>query len=266
MNYVITSGKTVDVAVEDALSQLGVSRNEVEVEIIEEASKGLFGLIGAKEATVKVSIIEDPLDIVKEIFNKVEDKKETTKVEPTESVKEKPVEIKMENKPVEAPIENENKDDIDIEVKASEFLGVILDEMGLEYSLEISLNGDILSVVVLSEEPEKLGIVIGKRGVTLDALQYLLSVIVNKETEEYVKVILDSNDYRKKREQSLVALAEKMAKKAKKYRNRVKLEPMNPYERRIIHSTVSGMKDVKTYSEGKDPYRRVVIVYDREKK
>lgn len=264
MNYVITSGKTVDAAVENALSQLGAKREDVSVEVIEEASKGLFGLIGAKDATVKVSIVEDPLDIVKEIFGTGEEKKTEPLVE--EVIVEE-VKVKAVTKEVKSEIKVEDKvEDFNIEEKTEEFLSTILNEMGIHYSLDIKLNADILNVEILSDEPEKLGVVIGKRGVTLDSLQYLLSVIVNKNVEDRVKVVLDSNDYRSKREQALVSLANKMAKKAKKYKNKVKLEPMNPYERRIIHSTLHNMSEIKTYSEGKDPYRRVVIAYDRDKK
>lgn len=205
MRYVIKQSRTVEDAIKDALLELDVSEEDVEIEIMEEPSKGLFGLIGTKEAKVKVSVVNDSVHI------------------------------------------------------AQEFLEKIFTSMNIKADTEIRKEEDILYVDIHNVDPSDKGIIIGKRGNTLDSIQYLLSLTINKNKEKYIRVALDIEDYRKKREQTLVKLAEKMAEKAK-YTNRpVKLEPMNPFERRIIHSALQKHNGITTYSEGNEPFRRVVI-------
>ncbi len=142
---------------------------------------------------------------------------------------------------------------------ARDFLESVLETMNIEgdFDIEVKKNDLYIDIVDLSSKDK--GIIIGKRGNTLDSLQYLTSLIVNKETEKYVRISLDCGNYRQKREETLRSLAKKMADKSKSTKRAVKLEPMNPYERRIIHSALQKSQDVKTYSEGKDPYRRIVI-------
>ncbi len=206
MKHVIKSAKTVEEALKDALIELEAKENEVEVEILEEPSKGLFGLIGTKEAKVKVTLIYNPIE------------------------------------------------------NADNFLMNVFNHMGIQAKNEIKIEDNILSVDVQDISPSDMGILIGKRGNTLDSIQYLLSLAINKKQDDYLKVIIDSEGYREKREQTLIRLANKMAEKAKYSKRAVKLEPMNPYERRIIHSTLHDFHGVNTYSEGDEPYRRVVIV------
>lgn len=205
MKYIIKSAKTVEIAISEALLELNLNREEVEVEVLEEAKNGLFGLIGTKDATIKVSEIKN------------------------------------------------------IEKLSKEFLRKIVHTMNLEATIEVKRDKNILNIDIVGIDPEEKGIIIGKRGNTLDAMQYLLSIFVNKEEEDYIKVILDIEGYRKKREITLTRLAQKMAQKAIATKVKVKLEPMNPYERRIIHSTLQDYKEITTFSEGNDPYRRVVI-------
>ena len=205
MKSVVKVSKTVEDALAEALQELDVNEDKVEVEIIEEPSRGLFGLIGTKDAKIKVTIKYNPVDM------------------------------------------------------AREFLSKILSSMGIDGNLEIELKEDILHIDVVDIVSSDLGIIIGKRGNTLDSVQYLTSLFINKSGEKYIKISLDSEGYRKKREDSLRRLAKKMADKASYSRRPVKLEPMNPYERRIIHSSLQNYKGVSTYSEGEDPYRRVVI-------
>ncbi len=205
MKYIIKSAKTVEIAISEALLELNLNREEVEVEVLEEAKNGLFGLIGTKDATIKVSEIKN------------------------------------------------------IEKLSKEFLRKIVHTMNLEATIEVKRDKNILNIDIVGIDPEEKGIIIGKRGNTLDAMQYLLSISVNKEEEDYIKVILDIEGYRKKREITLTRLAQKMAQKAIATKVKVKLEPMNPYERRIIHSTLQDYKEITTFSEGNDPYRRVVI-------
>lgn len=206
MKYIIKSSRTVEDAVKDALSELDVSEDEVKVEILEEPSKGLFGLIGSREAKVKVSLINDPIEI------------------------------------------------------ADNFLTKVLSSMGISATNAIEKNGDILAVDISNITPSDMGILIGKRGNTLDSIQYLLSLAINKNRSSYLKVVVDTEGYRAKREETLVRLATKMAEKARYSKRPIKLEPMNPYERRVIHSTLQNFDGINTYSEGDEPYRRVVIV------
>lgn len=205
MEYIIKSAKTVDDAINEALLELGTEKEDVEVEIIDEGSKGFLGLIGGRDAEVKV--------------------------------------IKVKK----------------IEELAKEFLEKIVESMSLEASVKTKRENNNLIIDVVGINPKNKGIIIGKRGKTLDAIQYLLSIYVNKEEEEYIKVIMDIEGYRKKRKKSLIRLAKRMANKSLSSGRKVKLEPMNPYERRIIHSTLQNFKGVETFSEGEDPYRRVVI-------
>lgn len=205
MNYIIKSAKTVEEAIKQTLSELNLEREQVEVEILEEASRGFFGLIGAKDAKIKVSEIKN------------------------------------------------------IEKLAKEFLEKIVTSMDLEASIETKREKNTLFIDVKGIDPDDKGIIIGKRGNTLDAMQYLLSLFINKEEEDYIKIVLDIEGYREKREKTLVRLAQRMSDKAVSNGIQVKLEPMNPYERRIIHSTLQSNRKIKTFSEGNEPYRRVVI-------
>ena len=143
--------------------------------------------------------------------------------------------------------------------KASNFLDLLLKKMNITCDYEIEFDNDTLNIVVNNIEGKDKGILIGKRGNNLDSLQYILSLIVNKGRNNYVRTIVDIDGYRDKREKTLERLAFKKADKCRYYKKKIKLEPMNPYERRIIHSALQSEKDIITYSEGEDPYRRVVI-------
>jgi spoIIIJ-associated protein len=143
--------------------------------------------------------------------------------------------------------------------KASKFLDLLLKKMNIDCDYEIEFDNDTLDIVVNNIEGKEKGILIGKRGKNLDSLQYILSLIVNKGRNNYVRTIVDIDGYRDKREKTLERLALKKADKCRYYKKKIKLEPMNPYERRIIHSALQSEDDIITYSEGEDPYRRVVI-------
>lgn len=136
------------------------------------------------------------------------------------------------------------------------FLRDLFQGMDLEVQIEIERKGDTLNIYL---EGPNMGVIIGRRGQTLDAVQYLASLVVNKGKENYLKVFIDTENYRKKREETLIKLANKMARKARKIGKTITLEPMNPYERRIIHSTLQGNPFVQTYSEGEEPFRKVAI-------
>lgn len=269
MNYVIKTGKSVDEAVREALKELNISREKAEIEILDEGQKGFLGLIGSKDATVKVWPREDETkSILNEIFN------EEIETEKSQEAVHEDVELEIENNEVSTEevqevidveegtknIEEENQEILDT---AREFISKILNTFELENSMEMELKDNVLTINVNGDE-NRLGILIGKRGVTLDSIQYILNLIVNKKSSRYIRVNLDSSGYREKRKETLINLANKMANKVTKTGRSVKLEPMNSYERKIIHTALQDYEGVLTHSEGKDPFRKVVIQKERK--
>ena len=196
-----TAGKTVDDAIEAALEQLGAEMDDVEVTVLEEGSKGLFG-IGSRQARVQVRLKPDPAE------------------------------------------------------EGVCFLESVFEKMNVDVDIEKYEDEDS---VLFKISGKNSGIIIGRRGETLDALQYLTSLVVNKRSKRYMRVTIDIENYREKREETLARLARRLADKVVKYRRNISLEPMNPYERRIIHSTLQNNEYVETYSMGEDPNRKVVI-------
>ena len=272
MNYVIKTGKSVDEAVREALSELNISRENAEIEVLDEGQKGFLGLIGSKDATVKVWQKEDETkSILNEIFNgEIESEKSQDAVQDN-------VELEIENNEVSSNDEKEVQEVIDVEeslksieeeneeilATAREFISKILDTLELENIVEMELDDNTLNINVNGDE-NRLGILIGKRGVTLDSIQYILNLLVNKKSSRYIRVNLDSSGYREKRKETLINLANKMANKVTKTGRSVKLEPMNSYERKIIHKALQDYEGVLTHSEGKDPFRKVVIQKERK--
>lgn len=291
MTYVIKTGKTVDEAVNEALKELKLSRDKVNIEILQEASKGFLGF-GSKDAAVKVSEKEDTKDILKEIFssdleseksnkvnlkNKKENKTEVSKnseFSQKNLIEDKKIkenkERAEENKVEKLEEDNSEEDSYDYSLNeeefknlAKEFIEKVMTPLNLEYELETSLEENVLTVNILGDE-KKLGIVIGKRGVTLDAIQYLLSLIINKHSDRFIRVIVDSSGYRQRRKQTLESLSERIAKKVVRTNRSVRLEPMNAHERKIIHEALQNFEGVLTHSEGTEPYRRIVIQRERK--
>ena len=272
MNYVIKTGKSVDEAVREALSELNISRENAEIEVLDEGQKGFLGLIGSKDATVKVWQKEDETkSILNEIFN------EEIESEKSQDAVQNDVELEIENNEVSNNDEKEVQEVIDVEeslksieeeneeilAAAREFISKILDTLELENIVEMELDDNTLNINVNGDE-NRLGILIGKRGVTLDSIQYILNLLVNKKSSRYIRVNLDSSGYREKRKETLINLANKMANKVTKTGRSVKLEPMNSYERKIIHTALQDYEGVLTHSEGKDPFRKVVIQKERK--
>lgn len=154
-------------------------------------------------------------------------------------------------------------EEISLEEVAKRFLRDVFEAMHMEVAVDVKYNEEdkTMDIDLVGEE---MGVLIGKRGQTLDSLQYLVSLVVNKEVDEYIRVKVDTEDYRARRKETLENLAKNIAYKVKKTRRAVSLEPMNPYERRIIHSTLQNDKYVSTHSEGDEPFRRVVVTYKRQ--
>jgi spoIIIJ-associated protein len=207
MDWVETKGKTFEEAVNQALAELNCSKEEVDIEILEESSKGFFGIIGGKEAKVRV-------------------------------VKKAKV-----SEPLELTVQ---------------FLKETIQLMGVEAEVEIIEAEETITLTMVGKS---LGTVIGWRGETLDALQYLTGLMSNRyyETHDHKRIILDAEGYRLRREKTLIKLALKLCEKVKRTGHRVVLEPMNPQERRIIHTALQNESAIQTLSEGEDPFRKVII-------
>ena len=277
------SAKTLDDAITEALIQLGVTSDRLEYEVIEKGSAGFLG-IGMKQAVIEAwKKEEEPEvtveDIIKEEFRtekkpeapKKKEKparaKEEAKAEPAAEVKKEtaaePAAAKEEPEeaaPVKKEVELAKVEDQTIEA-VSRFINDTLKAMNMEVKTSASIDED--GALCIDMEGEHMGILIGKRGQTLDALQYLANRVANKHQDGYVRVKLDTENYRARREETLKHLAKNIAHKVKRNRRPVALEPMNPYERRIIHSALQSDPYVTTHSEGEEPYRKVVVTLKR---
>ena len=307
-DYIQFSAKTKSEAITKACIELGVSSDQLEIQVISEGSNGFFG-IGSKPAVIKVRKIEpvSEEEEMKEIVETVkldsfkeeapvQEEKKTEAIKPVKkeikepkAVSEKPRQPKpvkegaakekqprefrepkekqvreKTTKPVK-PVEilTDPEEIKEVENRAKVFLRDVFASMNLgevEITSEYNTTDGSLEV---DFEGEDMGILIGKRGQTLDSLQYLTSLVVNKGKSNYIRVKLDTEDYRKRRKETLENLARGIAYKVRKTRKPVILEPMNPYERRIIHSALQGNKFVETVSEGEEPYRHVVVKLKR---
>ena len=271
MKSVEIVGKTISEAVEEGAAKLGVGLNDVEYTVVDEGSKGFLGL-GARPTRVKVylpgfeneveEVKPEPPKEVKKAEKKAEKKeaKPEAKAETKEAAKpEAPVQAAEENTAEEhterPPLSDEDK--AKIIAGAENFLKSVFDTM----KLSVNFNSEFLDnkQLVINMDGDEMGVIIGKRGQTLDSLQTLTSLVVNKSDYPYINVTLDTESYRERRKETLERLAFNLAKKCKHNRKNVVLEPMNPYERRIIHSTLQNDRYVTTYSEGVEPHRYVVI-------
>ena len=207
MKTIEITGKNVQEALSSALAELNLTEDKVDVEILDEGSKGLFNLIGTKPAKIKVT---QKFNIIDEV---------------------------------------------------NTFLSDVISAMGVQADINTVEEADSINIQLSGE---KMGLIIGYRGETLDSLQYLVSLVANKDHgKPYKKVVLDAENYRKKRCETLTKVAQKTAEKVKKTGRPYRLEPMNPYERRIIHSTLQEYAQINTYSEGDEPFRRIVVSLKR---
>ena len=268
------SAKTVDDAITEALIQLGVTSDRLEYEVIEKGSAGFLG-IGMKQAVIEARRKPEPKE------EKVEEPvvEEPVKAEPKKVEAVQPQKAAAEKKAdepqkaaFEKAVEKEVKEEVKKETKLVEvqpqtieavedFLKNTMKAMDMEVELKTEIDQDGALCVDMSGE--HMGILIGKRGQTLDSLQYLANRVANKHQEGYVRVKLDTENYRARREETLKHLAKNIAHKVKRNRRPVALEPMNPYERRIIHSALQSDPAVSTHSEGEEPYRKVVVTLAR---
>ena len=258
--YIDVTGRTEDEAVANALAQLGLDRDDVSVEILERAKSGFLG-IGASPAKVRVSYGEEE-EVVVEEPKKAEVKKEVKKAAAPKA-EEKPAKTEevKEEAPVAAaaPCEGEATDAKAEEIRT--FLTGLLSH--LESNAVIKIYEAEKGHYKIYLEGDKLGQLIGRRGETLDAIQQLTNYSVNRGSDKRVRIHIDAENYREKREKSLESLAVKVAGKVTRYRRNVTLEPMNAYERHVIHTALQEYPGVTTYSTGTEPNRRVIVAYER---
>ena len=284
MNEITVSAKTLDDAITEALIQLGITSDQLDYDVIEKGSAGFLGF-GCKQAVIRArrkvqEVKEEPVSeekeekevkveksekrekpVVKKEFRK-ENKRDTKKDNKRENRKENkketvPVKEVVEKKEQKLGVVQENTI-----TECEKFLKDVLGTMGMDVQITSSIDEE--GALNINMEGDNMGILIGKRGQTLDSLQYLTNRIANKSQEDYVRVKLDTENYRQRRKETLENLAKNIAYKVKRTKKAVSLEPMNPYERRVIHSALQGDKYVSTHSEGEEPYRRVVITLARK--
>ena len=293
MEYKEFSAKTVEDAVIKASIELETASDHVEYEVIEKGSTGILGLFGSKPAVIRARVKEEAaaetegITPVKEFEKESVKETETAKVEKaaaekvektakTEKAaenfdkgayqKEKTAESEMESASGE---EQKNQETVSAgsnfdSDEYEKFLNDIFRIMDMEVKIESKFDekNNMLDINLVGDD---MGILIGKRGQTLDSLQYLVSLLVNKKRESYVRVKLDTENYRERRKETLETLAKNIASKVKRTKRPVSLEPMNPYERRVIHAVLQNDKYVLTRSEGEEPYRHVVVFLKRER-
>jgi len=227
MSNVIASGKTVEEAVIKGLSQLGVSQDRVTVNILRQPSKGFLGLIGVREAKVELTLLQEliPDSVV-------------------ETVK---------------PLSGSSNPDVvegDPYAVAVQFILDVGRSMGLEVQVDVQHSKEATTLHIFGPD---LGLMIGRRGQTLDSLQYLANIVANRVSNSYIRIILDAENFRERRKKTLEELADRLAGRVIRSNKEVVLEPMSPQERKVIHAKLQDHKLVKTYSKGEDPNRRVVI-------
>lgn len=298
MNEITVSAKTLDDAITEASIQLGVASDQMEYDVIEKGSAGFLG-IGSRQAVIRARIKKTVTDEIKAEEIKPEEikkefkkdfrkdrkefvghkerkeHKEYKKDSKKDFKKEPKKEFVKENKTetasavtAAAPVYEEKKElHVAVVTEATQkicekFLQEVLQAMGMgEVTIVSSIDEE--GALAIEMSGDNMGILIGKRGQTLDSLQYLTNRVANKSQDGYVRVKLDTEDYRKRRKQTLENLAKNIAYKVKRSRKPISLEPMNPYERRIIHSALQADDRVSTHSEGEEPYRRVVVTPNR---
>ena len=239
MEYMEFSAKTVSDAITEACQKFTVTSEKLDYVVVSEGSSGFLGL-GVKPAIIKARVKEEEKEVVKA--------SETVAV----PAKEEKVVVAATTTASDVSVEEQAKKFLQDVFKAMN-MTVVIDAKYIEaeHTLDVELSGD------------EMGVLIGKRGQTLDSLQYLISLVVNKGTGEYIRVKVDTENYRQRRKETLENLAKNISYKVKRTKRPVSLEPMNPYERRIIHSALQNDRYVTTHSEGEEPFRRVVVTLKR---
>ncbi|WP_270302479.1 RNA-binding cell elongation regulator Jag/EloR [Baileyella intestinalis] len=287
-------GVDVDTAVDLALKELKLTRDKVDVEVLEESSSGFLG-IGSKLARVRVTAKEDVAansrkekakfddidkilaglpenqeisvpDEIREDYDRFE-QEELEDARASQSAREAASRNRKDSKKKSRIRRRQSRPQVSLmfdlsdlepveEHPVKDFLEEVADKMGIDLNFSVKVGKNLVHVDISGKDT---GTIIGKRGQTLDSIQYLAGLVVNKDSDQYIRVVLDAENYRAKREQTLIDLANRLAGKVERSNHSITLEPMNPYERKVIHATLQNHPKVQTRSEGKDPYRRVII-------
>ena len=273
-DYITVSAKTLDDAITEALVQLGVTSDRLDYIVVEKGSEGFLG-IGRKQAVIKARRKREE----KPVEETVEESKVETpvkeEVKPEKKTEKKPAKehshTKKNVREEKPEVKSEPKKEVElakVEPQTIEtcekFIYDVMNAMGMD-DVKVTSVVDEEGALSINMEGSNMCILIGKRGQTLDSLQYLTNRVANKMQDGYVRVKLDTEDYRRRRKETLENLAKNIASKVKRTRKTVSLEPMNPYERRIIHSALQSDPAVSTHSEGEEPYRRVVVTLVRNR-
>ena len=273
-DYITVSAKTLDDAITEALVQLGVTSDRLDYIVVEKGSEGFLG-IGRKQAVIKARRKREE----KPVEETVEESKVETpvkeEVKPEKKTEKKPAKehshTKKNVREEKPEVKSEPKKEVElakVEPQTIEtcekFIYDVMNAMGMD-DVKVTSVVDEEGALSINMEGSNMGILIGKRGQTLDSLQYLTNRVANKMQDGYVRVKLDTEDYRRRRKETLENLAKNIASKVKRTRKTVSLEPMNPYERRIILSALQSVPAVYTHSDGEEPYRRVVVTLVRNR-
>ena len=253
------SARTVDEALTKATVELGVTSDKLDYEVVEKGSSGFLGL-GSKEALIRVSLHNESSDdnAAKASADVSSESTEPDHSEPSVLNLTEDDAAQDNSSDDSVSEESEPVDGEGVKQRASEFLTSVFEAMGLEVELNLQFDQQSKTLSIEMSGPQ-MGIIIGKRGQTLDSLQYLTNLAINRKLDTYVRVKMDTEDYRKRRKATLENLAHNVAYKVKRTRHAVSLEAMNPYERRVIHYALQHDSYVTTYSEGEEPYRHVVV-------
>ena len=262
MEFIDVSAKTIEDAIAKGVAQLAAEGQElVETKVLEQPSNGFLG-IGRKPAVVRLFFTSVAKTATQEEVAHVEEQSVAVASEPvatTETeVQDTVVEASVEEKPSKKELSKEDQQEI--AEKGKQFLDDMFTQMGLTVVIEKMMTKDKITFQVHGED---LGILIGKHGQTLDAIQYLTNLVAHKDVSGHCHIVVDVENYRSRREETLVNLAKRLASKVKRNRQKVSLEPMNAFERKIIHTALQGDKHIVTNSEGDEPFRHVVITYKK---
>ena len=273
-DYITVSAKTLDDAITEALVQLGVTSDRLDYIVVEKGSEGFLG-IGRKQAVIKARRKREE----KPVEETVEESKVETpvkeEVKPEKKTEKKPAKehshTKKNVREEKPEVKSEPKKEVElakVEPQTIEtcekFIYDVMNAMDMD-DVKVTSVVDEEGALSINMEGSNMGILIGKRGQTLDSLQYLTNRVANKMQDGYVRVKLDTEDYRRRRKETLENLAKNIAYKVKRTKRPVSLEPMNPFERRVIHSALQNDKFVTTHSEGEEPYRHVVVTLKRDR-
>ncbi|MBN2284133.1 MAG: protein jag [Deltaproteobacteria bacterium] len=253
-------GKTIDEAIDTACRELQVLREKLNIEILSEGTQGLFGLVGAKKARIRASLISLDFDTAEmSMTAEPPSRPEPAPVEKKQAPDEKK-QTSVEKKP--APGADEQAGNAELEAQARELLQGMLEKMGFDFPVSARNTEEYL---LLSIEGDGSGILIGRGGQTLDAMQYVLNKALVRNGREGKRIVLDTENYREKKEKNLIALAEKLGEKVKKTRKPITLNPMNAHDRRVVHLALQNIRGLVTKSRGDGAMKKVVIIPSRKK-